>query len=116
MKARWTSRRRPRARLIPEWGYVPSTPPTGTLAEVATQATEGLEEATQLISEIRAGRGTVGKLFTDEALYREVNAFVTAAEQVASTIDQGRGTLGTPGQRPGGGEGARGVDAEPGES
>jgi len=79
---------------IPEWGYVPSVPATGSIAEVATQATKSLEEATQLISEIRSGRGTVGKLFTDDALYKEVNAFVAAAEQVARNVSQGRGTLG----------------------
>lgn len=79
---------------IPEWGYVPSAPPTGSLTEVATKATEGLEEATKLISEIRGGRGTVGKLFTDETLYREMNAFVSAAQDVATRIGQGRGTLG----------------------
>ena len=79
---------------IPEWGYVPTGETAGSLAEVATQATEGLEEATALISEIRAGRGTVGRLFTDETLYEEINSFVRAAEGVAQSISQGRGTLG----------------------
>ena len=31
------------------------------------EATEGIEEATDLLQDIRAGRGTIGKLFTDEA-------------------------------------------------
>jgi phospholipid/cholesterol/gamma-HCH transport system substrate-binding protein len=79
---------------IPEWGYVPSMRATGSIAEVATQATAGLEQATQLLQEIRAGRGTVGKLFTDDQLYQEINAFVGAAEDVARNIGQGRGTLG----------------------
>jgi phospholipid/cholesterol/gamma-HCH transport system substrate-binding protein len=79
---------------IPEWGYVPATPPSGTITEVATQATKGLEEATKLISEIRAGRGTVGQLFTDDALYREINAFVSAAQSVARNLSEGRGTIG----------------------
>jgi phospholipid/cholesterol/gamma-HCH transport system substrate-binding protein len=79
---------------IPEWGYVPSVPATGTLADVATSASKSLEEATQLIEDIRAGRGTVGKLFTDDALYREINSFVGAAEDVARNLSQGRGTIG----------------------
>lgn len=79
---------------IPEWGYVPTGETAGSLAEVATQATQGLEEATALLSEIRAGRGTVGRLFTDETLYEEINSFVRAAEGVAQSISQGRGTLG----------------------
>lgn len=79
---------------IPEWGYVPTGLGAGTIAEVATQATLGLDEATKLIQEIRAGKGTVGKLFTDEQLYVEINGFVAAAEAVASNVNQGRGTLG----------------------
>ena len=79
---------------IPEWGYVPSGPPAASLAEVTAKATEGLEEATNLITDIRSGRGTVGKLFTDEALYQEMNAFVLAAQDVVTRIGQGNGTLG----------------------
>jgi phospholipid/cholesterol/gamma-HCH transport system substrate-binding protein len=79
---------------IEEWGYVPSGRAAGSLTEVATQATEGIEQLTALLTDIRAGRGTVGKLFTDEALYREMNALVSAAEEVASNVSEGRGTLG----------------------
>jgi phospholipid/cholesterol/gamma-HCH transport system substrate-binding protein len=79
---------------VPEWGYVPSMRATGSIAEVATQATAGLEEATQLLRQIREGRGTVGKLFTDDQLYREINSFVSAAETVTRNVGEGRGTLG----------------------
>jgi phospholipid/cholesterol/gamma-HCH transport system substrate-binding protein len=78
---------------IPEWGYVPSGEVAG-LDDVAAQATAGLEQATQLIAELRAGTGTVGKLFTDETLYQEINGFVRAAEDVAQSLSEGRGTLG----------------------
>lgn len=79
---------------IPEWGYVPSGRAAGSLADVATQATEGMEEVTALLKDLRTGRGTVGKLFTDDALYMELNNFVSAAETVASNINRGRGSLG----------------------
>ena len=79
---------------IPEWGYVRASSAPGSIAEVATKATAGLEEATKLIQDMRAGRGTVGKLFTDDALYTEINAFVSAAEEVAANVNRGRGTLG----------------------
>jgi len=79
---------------IPEWGYVPTGEAAGSLTEVATQATEGLEQATALLADIRAGRGTMGRLFTDETMYEEINSFVRAAEAVAQSINQGRGTLG----------------------
>ena len=79
---------------IPDWGYVRSRRASGSLASVADQATVGLEEATQLMQDIRAGRGTLGRLFTDEALYRELTGLVASAEEVANNINRGRGTLG----------------------
>jgi phospholipid/cholesterol/gamma-HCH transport system substrate-binding protein len=86
---------------IPEWGYVPTGKTGGSIAGVATQATAGLEQATQLISDLRGGRGTAGKLFTDDALYAELTKFLMAAEEVTgrlndvtSKINSGEGTLG----------------------
>jgi phospholipid/cholesterol/gamma-HCH transport system substrate-binding protein len=79
---------------IPEWGYVRSRRATGSLASVADTATVGLDEATKLMQDIRAGRGTLGRLFTDEALYRELTTLVSSAEAVANNLNQGRGTLG----------------------
>ena len=85
---------------IPEWGYVPSGRAAGSIADVAATATAGVEEATKLLVDIRNGRGTVGKLFTDEALYTEMNNFISAAESVATSINRGRGTLGRLAQDP----------------
>jgi phospholipid/cholesterol/gamma-HCH transport system substrate-binding protein len=85
---------------IPEWGYVPSARTTGSIAEVAATATAGVQEATNLLQDIRAGRGTVGKLFTDDMLWNEINTFVIAAQGVADNINRGRGTLGRLAQDP----------------
>ena len=52
---------------IPEGGYVKTKRTPGQLADVAESATQGLKEATLLIKDIREGKGTVGKLFTDDA-------------------------------------------------
>jgi phospholipid/cholesterol/gamma-HCH transport system substrate-binding protein len=79
---------------IPEWGYIRGGPTPGSLTEVATKATEGIDELTVLLREIRGGRGTVGRLFTDEALYNQMNSLVAAAEDVVRNVGQGRGTLG----------------------
>ena len=79
---------------IPEWGYVPSGPAVGSLAEVTTKATEGIEELTLILQDIRGGRGTIGRLFTDDALYQEMHRLVTAAEDVVQNVNAGRGTLG----------------------
>jgi phospholipid/cholesterol/gamma-HCH transport system substrate-binding protein len=78
---------------IPEWGYVPTRPSTGSLADVTSQATRGIQELTYLIQEIRLGKGTVGRLFTDEALYNEMATLVKAAEDVVTNVNRGRGTL-----------------------
>ena len=79
---------------IPEWGYVPTGGAAGSLADVATQATEGIEQLTAVLTDIRAGRGTLGQLLTNDSLYREMNSLVATAEQAAQSINSGRGTLG----------------------
>jgi phospholipid/cholesterol/gamma-HCH transport system substrate-binding protein len=79
---------------LPEGGFVPPGRAPGQLADVAEGATRSLEQATALLAEIRAGKGTVGRLFTDDQLYQEVQTFVAAAADVADHMRQGRGTLG----------------------
>ena len=79
---------------LPEWGYVRSGRARGTVGDVTQQASLGIDEATALLRDIRAGRGSVGKMFTDEALYTEMTRLVTAAEEVAANINRGRGSLG----------------------
>ncbi len=79
---------------LPDWGYVPSGRAEGTIAHLTEEAAAGLNEAKLLIQEVRAGKGTVGRLFTDDAVYREVEGFVRAAERVVASINKGQGTLG----------------------
>ena len=79
---------------IPEWGYVPTGKAAGSLTDVATQATEGIEQLTAILTDIRAGRGTVGQLFTNDSLHRDLNDLVAAFGQVADSVNAGRGTLG----------------------
>ena len=79
---------------IPEWGYVLAGAAPPTIAEVGAQATAGIEEITLLMKDIRSGRGTVGKLFTDDGVYRDLNTLLQSADRVVSQIANGRGTLG----------------------
>ena len=74
---------------ISEWGYVPSGPTAGSLTEVTTKAAEGIEELTGILQDLRGGRGTVGRLFTDDTLYHEMNALVASAESVVQSINRG---------------------------
>ena len=79
---------------IPDWGYIAVGKPAPTLPEVAEQATQSIEQATALLADIRAGRGTVGKLFTDEQLYREFNQLLISTQRVTDQLVKGRGTFG----------------------
>ena len=74
--------------------YIQSEPAAGGIASMAGPVQAGVEEATRLLQDIRAGKGTVGKLMTDEALYREFNALLGSAEGVIAGINRGQGTLG----------------------
>ena len=79
---------------IPDYGYVKAGRAKGSIADVSEQVTGGVEEISALVKDIRAGKGTVGKLMTDEQLYAELRAFTASATGVTDAIRQGRGTLG----------------------
>ncbi len=79
---------------VPEWGYVRSGPATGSIGDVATRASAAIEQTSALIADLRAGRGTLGLFMTDDRLYQELTALVSAAEDVATGINRGEGTLG----------------------
>jgi phospholipid/cholesterol/gamma-HCH transport system substrate-binding protein len=79
---------------LPEGGYITPGRAPGQIAEVAASASESLEQATLLLQDIRRGKGSMGKLFTDDQLYREINEFVGSAANVAQHLSRGQGTLG----------------------
>ena len=79
---------------LPEWGYVRPARPKAQLSDVAEKANMGIEEITGLLHDIRQGKGTAGKLLTDDQLYAELHTFVATASQVTRELQQGRGTLG----------------------
>ncbi len=79
---------------IPEGGYVPSDALPPQLADVTAQANKGIAELTGLITDMRAGKGTAGKLMTDEELYVELRQFTAAAREVTEGLSRGKGTLG----------------------
>jgi phospholipid/cholesterol/gamma-HCH transport system substrate-binding protein len=78
---------------LADWGYVPAGA-AGGMGGLTTTATETLASAREIVADLRAGRGTIGRLLTDDAVYREVEQLVTAAADVAQAIRSGRGTLG----------------------
>jgi phospholipid/cholesterol/gamma-HCH transport system substrate-binding protein len=74
--------------------FIPSARTPGQISDVAENATQTLEQTTALIKEIRSGKGTVGKLFTDDQVYRDMSELVASAGAVTTAINQGKGTLG----------------------
>ena len=79
---------------IPDWGYVPTGKPAPTIAELTEQAGAGISDVTLLLADLRAGKGTVGKLLTDEAVYNDFNSLIAAADRVAKNVASGKGTMG----------------------
>ena len=79
---------------IPDWGYVPTGRTPAQFSDVATQASEGVEELTKLIHDVRTGRGTIGQLMTNDRLYVELQQFAATADAVTRNIRDGRGSIG----------------------
>lgn len=79
---------------IPDYGYVPTGRSKGSIADVSEQVASGVEQLNALVKDIREGKGTVGKLMTDEQLYVELRQFATNANGVTEAVRHGRGTLG----------------------
>ncbi len=79
---------------VREWGYVRSGAAPGSLSTAAEAATKSLEQTNAVLEDVRQGRGTLGKLLTDDTLYQELNSFVASAEAVTRGLNSGRGTLG----------------------
>lgn len=79
---------------LQDWDYVPSGRAPGSIAELTEEAAAGLNEAKLLIQDLRQGKGTVGRLFTDDSVYREIQGFVQAAERVTRSISDGEGSMG----------------------
>ena len=81
---------------------LPSVRPKGQLSDVAESATQSLGQINAMLKDIRAGKGTVGKLFTDDELYKEINQFVDSAQVVAAASPRRQGHAGPADQGSGG--------------
>jgi phospholipid/cholesterol/gamma-HCH transport system substrate-binding protein len=78
---------------LPDWGYVRAGTGSG-LGDLQNKVSASLENVDQMIADLRAGRGTMGKLLTDDAVYQELEQFVASAAAVTRDLNQGKGTLG----------------------
>lgn len=79
---------------LADYAYVKAAPPPASFGDLASSASVSLSQMDQLLGDIRAGRGTLGRIVTDDALYEEMQALMASAANVTRSLEAGRGTLG----------------------
>jgi phospholipid/cholesterol/gamma-HCH transport system substrate-binding protein len=78
---------------IPSGGLIMSGKAAGSLTDVAAQASVGIDALNGLLQDVRSGRGTVGKLFTDDAIAREVETLLASLNDVSRRVGRGNGSV-----------------------
>lgn len=79
---------------VPDGGVVVSSPPAPLVADITAKAATGLDEMSGLLADLRSGKGTLGKLVTDQSVYNELSAMLKTTESVVATLNKGTGTMG----------------------
>ena len=62
--------------------------------DLAQRLSKLSDEISGIVGEVKKGEGTVGRLFTDEALYNNLNATIRETEDVMREVRSGRGSAG----------------------
>ncbi len=79
--------------LIPPGAVVPGTQ-KGNIKQVVQNVEQITGDVRLLIADVRAGKGTLGKLFTDPSLYDRADASVRQFQSLTAKAAAGEGTLG----------------------
>jgi len=66
----------------------------GQIESAAAQGRELLTNANDVVLEVKAGKGTVGKLLTDDTLYNETTGTMTNAHEILLKVNRGQGSIG----------------------
>jgi phospholipid/cholesterol/gamma-HCH transport system substrate-binding protein len=64
------------------------------MSEVSESLSQLADSASIIVKNIEAGKGTVGKLFSDDGLYDNLVSVSGSASNILEKIDKGEGTLG----------------------
>ena len=82
-------------------GAVLTSSSSNTVNDFATSGTDLAQRLSKLsdeingiVQEVKKGEGTVGRLFTDEALYNNLNATIRETEDVMKEVRSGKGSAG----------------------
>ena len=85
---------------IPDAGVIPGTEEKA-MSEVVERSAEVLgnlsalsTDVRELIAGVQEGRGSLGKMLTDDQAYNHLNAILTKGDAMMSGIREGQGTLG----------------------
>ncbi|MGC3960453.1 MAG: hypothetical protein QM813_21750 [Verrucomicrobiota bacterium] len=68
-----------------------------TVSNLQTTSDEvklAISEAKKIVNDVNAGKGTIGRLVKDEALYTETTASMMNLKEILQKINQGQGTIG----------------------
>ena len=52
------------------------------------------EEIQDIVGDVQAGRGTIGKLLTDDQAYNHLNSILAKGDQIVGNVQSGQGTVG----------------------
>jgi phospholipid/cholesterol/gamma-HCH transport system substrate-binding protein len=66
----------------------------GDIDSAASKARELLTNANDVVLDVRAGKGTIGRLLTDDTLYRETTGSMTNLHEILIKINNGQGSVG----------------------
>src|SRR4029434_8170882 len=62
--------------------------------DLAQRLSKLSDEINGIVKEVKEGRGTVGRLFSDEALYNNLNATIRETQDLMTQVRSGKGSTG----------------------
>lgn len=63
-------------------------------ADVLANLKDVSAQVQAIVFDVKAGKGTIGKLLTDEQVYNHLNSVLAKGDQIVTTVQAGKGTLG----------------------
>jgi phospholipid/cholesterol/gamma-HCH transport system substrate-binding protein len=64
------------------------------MKEIMTDVSTLSDSMRGILSDLQSGKGTLGKLMTDDAAYENLNQLLAKGNQIATSVQAGKGTLG----------------------